>query len=116
MKNRLYMFVNEHGNKYFKSVRRTNHFIVLKIDSFADREEMINKVKRVDDVVFFKVQNDELWIRIRKSLNGFMNKLNGELEIEPFDKFDKELWIWYIENETPFRYRWLFFFFWWRMR
>ena len=107
---KLYDFLNTEGTKHFESVRRTNHFVVLKVSHDTYHGDIIDKIKRVDQVKFYKVENGQIWIRIKGGLNSFMGKLNGELKIDDFDKFDKELWIWYVENETPFRYRWMIMF------
>ena len=109
---KLFEFVNKEGKEYFTNVRRTNHFVVLTVSSFSGEYEVKERLKRIKQIKFMKFQEGEVWLRIGSSLNKFMRKLNGEVEVLPFDNFDKELWLWYIENETPFRYRWMMLFIW----
>ena len=113
---KLAELVNKKGGDYFTYAKRTNHFVVLGISTFADSTKVINDIKNVKEVKFYKIEEDFIWIRIHGSLNKFIDQVEENIEIRDFDKFDKELWIWYLENETPFRYRWLFMFLIWRSR
>ena len=114
MNKKLSELVNKKGKEYFTYAKRTNHFIVLGISGFVGSAEVIAAIKKVNEVKFYKLEENCVWIRIKGSLNKFIDKVQGTLEIRDFDRFDKELWIWYLENETPFRYRWLFMLLLWR--
>lgn len=117
--NKLYELVNEEGKELFTFVKRTNHFVVLGVSTFASFTEVQEKLKRVKQILYVKFENELAWIRIKGGLNRFMGKLNGSIEVKEFDRFDRTLWLWYIENETPFRYRWILMmvaWFFWRNR
>ena len=108
MNKKLSDLVKEKGSEYFTYAKRTNHFVVLGISEFVSTIDVVNEIKRVKEVKFYKLENGDIWIRIRGSLNRFIGAVENTIEIKEYDRFDKELWIWYLENETAFRYRWLF--------
>lgn len=103
---KLYEFVNKEGKEYFTQVKRTNHFIVLEMFGGIELGSLQKKLKRIKGIVYIKFDGSEIWIRVKGSLNSFMGKLDGTVKIGEFDRYDKDLWLWYIENETPFKYRW----------
>ena len=113
---KLSELVNIKGKEYFTFAKRTNHFVVLGISTFSESYEIIEEIKKVKEVKFYKLEDGCIWIRISGSLNKFIDNVQGTIEIKDFDRFDKELWIWYLENETTFRYRWIIIFLLWRAR